>query len=193
MSRGIAIAMGVALGLVAAPLALPGHRPLVWNASASLPTGLYAIRGKASLHVGERIAINLPPMLSAFAAERGYLPTGIPLLKRVAAFSGQRVCRFAHGITIDGGLVGVARGTDSRGRPLPIWSGCLTIAHGQIFVLNTAAPDSFDGRYFGPTDVQDIIGRATPIWTDEGGDGRHVWFASPPLSDPSPQTTGDRP
>ena len=37
--------------------ALPLSRVLVWNATASVPTGLYHIRGKASLHVGERVAI----------------------------------------------------------------------------------------------------------------------------------------
>ena len=52
--------------------------------------GLYAIRGKASLHVGERIAIEPPPALRRLLAERGYLPIGVPLLKRIAAVRGQR-------------------------------------------------------------------------------------------------------
>lgn len=176
-----------------ATLTVPVSRTAVWNITASVPTGLYLIRGKASLHVGERVAIDPPPALRRLLAERGYLPVGVPLLKRVAAVSGQRVCRFAHGVTIDGKLVGVAQSFDRRGRPLPAWSGCYRLATGELFVMNPDAPDSFDGRYFGVLTTHDVIGRATPIWTDEAGDGNHIWFALPALPEPSPPQKGTRP
>jgi conjugative transfer signal peptidase TraF len=185
-----------AASIVAATLAtltVPVSRTAVWNMTASVPTGLYLIRGKQSIHVGERVAVDPPPALRRLLAERGYLPVGIPLLKRVAAVSGQRVCRFAHGVTIDGKLVGVARSFDRRGRPLPAWSGCYRLATGDLFVMNPEAPDSFDGRYFGVLKTHDVIGRATPIWTDETGDGNHIWFAMPALPEPSPQQKGTRP
>ena len=162
-----------------ATLAMPVSRYAVWNATASVPTGLYAIRGKASLHPGERVAILPPPPLQRLLAERRYLPSDIPLLKRVAAVRGQRVCRFAHGITIDGRYVGAARARDRLGRSLPTWSGCRTLRSSELFVMSPAAPDSFDGRYFGVLRLSDVIGRAAPVWTDEAGDGRHVWFADP--------------
>lgn len=186
----------LAASVVAATLAtltVPVSRTAVWNVSASVPTGLYLIRGKRSIHVGERVAIDPPPELRRLLAERGYLPVGVPLLKRVAAISGQRVCRFAHGITTDGELVGIARARDRRGRPLPKWSGCRRLASGELFVMNPTAPDSFDGRYFGVISDRTVIGRATPIWTDEAGDGDLIWFASPALSEPSPQQKGPRP
>lgn len=160
-------------------LAVPASRYAVWNATASVPTGLYAIRGKASLHVGERVAIEPPSELRRLLAERSYLPTGVPLIKRIAAVSGQRVCRFGHGVTIDGTFVGAARARDRIGRPLPDWFGCQTLRSGELFVMNPAEPDSFDGRYFGVLRVADVIGRATPVWTDEAGDGDHIWFADP--------------
>jgi conjugative transfer signal peptidase TraF len=183
-------------GLVAAAtlttLAVPVSRYAVWNAIASVPTGLYAIRGKASLHVGERVAIEPPPELRGLLAERGYLPTGMPLIKRIAAVSGERVCRFGHAVTIDGAYVGVARARDRLGRPLLVWSGCRTLRTGELFVMNPAAPDSFDGRYFGVLRIADVIGRATPVWTDEAGDGDHVWFADPRADLlPSSPTEGD--
>lgn len=176
-----------------ATLAVPVSRDVVWNVSASVPTGLYLIRGKQGIHVGERVAIEPPPELRHLLAERGYLPVGVPLLKRVAAVSGQRVCRFAHGVTIDGELVGVARTFDRRGRPLPTWSGCRRVRTGELFLMNPAAPDSFDGRYFGVLSRGDVIGRATPVWTDEAGNGDHIWFAIPEISDPPPQQKGPRP
>ena len=170
---------GAVAAATLATLAMPVSRYAVWNATASVTTGLYAIRGKASLHVGERVAIEPPPALRALLSERGYLPTGVPLIKRIAAVRGQRVCRFAHGITIDGQYVGAARARDRLGRPLPVWAGCHVLRTGEVFVMNPAAPDSFDGRYFGPLRLDSVIGRATPVWTDEAGDGHHVWFADP--------------
>ena len=173
-------------------LAVPVARFAVWNATASVPTGLYAIRGKASLHVGERVAIEPPPELRRLLAERHYLPTGVPLLKRIAAVRGQRVCRDALSITIDGQYVGAARPQDRLGRPLPTWAGCHVLRIGELFVMNPAAPDSFDGRYFGALRLTHVIGRAAPVWTDEAGIGDHVWFADPRTSDASlPSTQGD--
>ena len=146
-----------------ATLAVPVSRHAVWNATASVPTGLYAIRGKASLHVGERVAIEPPHALRRLLAARGYLPGGVPLIKRIAAVSGQRVCRFGHGVTIDGDFAGVARARDRLGRPLPAWFGCHKLRSGELFVMNSAAPDSFDGRYFGVLRMANVIGRATPV------------------------------
>jgi conjugative transfer signal peptidase TraF len=183
---------GVVAVAALSTLAVPVSRYAVWNMTASVPTGLYAIRGKASLHVGERVAIDPPPEMRGMLATRGYLPTGVPLIKRVAAVSGQRVCRFGHGVTIDGDFAGTARTRDRLGRPLPAWSGCRKLRSGELFVMNPAAPGSFDGRYFGPLKLGSVIGRATPVWTDEAGDGHHVWFADPRNNpEPSSPTEGD--
>ena len=189
MTRRSFLLAGVVAAATLATLTVPVSRYAVWNATASVPTGLYAIRGRASLHVSERVAILPPPALRRLLAERGYLPTGIPLLKRIAAVSGQRVCRFAHGITIDGQFVGAARARDSLGRLLPVWAGCSVLRTGELFVMNPAAPDSFDGRYFGVLRITQVIGRATPIWTDEAGNGDHEWFANPRTSETSPTST----
>ena len=37
---------------------------------------------------------------------------------------------------------------------------------------------SLAGRYFGPIPASSVIGGATPIYTDEDGDGRFVWCAA---------------
>jgi conjugative transfer signal peptidase TraF len=174
-----------------ATLALPVSRTLVWNTTASMPTGLYWLRDKPHRYVGERIAVEPPPELRRLLAERGYLPTNVPLLKRVAALSGQTVCRIGARITIDGQLVGNARLRDRQGRALPSWSGCHRLRTGEIFVMNPAAPGSFDGRYFGVLHARDVIGRATPIWTDEAGNGDPIWFASQQADFPPVTNQGD--
>jgi conjugative transfer signal peptidase TraF len=183
---------GVVATATLATIVLPVARIAVWNITASVPTGLYVIRSKTSLHVGERVAIKPPPVVRRLIGERGYLPTGVPLIKRIAAVSGQRVCRFRHGVTIDGAFAGAARARDRLGRPLPVWSGCGTLRTGELFLMSPAVPDSFDGRYFGPLTLEHVIGRAVPVWTDEAGDGHRVWFALPQFDDELTPSKGER-
>jgi conjugative transfer signal peptidase TraF len=187
MMRRRFILAGVVVTATLATLTVPVSLYALWNATASVPTGLYIVRGKANLHDGERVAVTPPPELRRLLAERRYLPANVPLLKRVAAIRGQRVCRFAHGVTIDGELVGIARARDRLGRPLPAWAGCHVLRTGEFFLMSPAALDGFDGRYFGPLGLDTVIGRATPVWTDEAGDGQHIWFADP-LETRSPTT-----
>ena len=177
MKRRTIILAVAAAGLAIASLALAARRPLVWNVTHSVPTGLYWVGDPAALAVDDRVAIEPPAAIQRLLAERGYLPAGVPLLKRVAAVSGQRVCRFRHGVTIDGQLAALALANDRMGRPLPVWSGCHVLGPGEIFTLNPDQPASFDGRYFGPLPANAVTGRAVPVWTDERGNGRRVWFA----------------
>ncbi len=81
---------------------------LIWNASASTPVGLYAIAQSPRLEVTDLVAVNAPDPLASFLAERGYLPRGVPLMKRVAALPGQQVCRTGARVTIDGITMGDA-------------------------------------------------------------------------------------
>ncbi|MBO9107319.1 S26 family signal peptidase [Agrobacterium sp. S2/73] len=150
---------------------------LIWNASASTPIGLYAIEADQSPDVTDLVAVNAPEPLASFLADGGYLPRGVPLLKRVAALPEQRVCRTGLAITVDGVPMGDALDHDRRGRPLPIWQGCRLVANGELFLMNWQVRDSLDGRYFGPLPATAVIGRATPLYTDEDGDGRFVWRA----------------
>ncbi len=151
---------------------LPVTPRLIWNASASVPLGLYSIEPARHLEVTDLVAVRTPEPLASFMAERRYLPRGVPLMKRVAALPGQRVCRNGAHITIDGIDMGEALARDRAGRALPSWQGCRRIADDEVFLMNWTAPDSMDGRYFGPLSTNTIIGRAIPLWTDEDGDGR---------------------
>ena len=75
---------------------------LIWNASANVPIGLYALRPAGVLHVTDLVVIKPPEPLGSFLADRGYLPKGVPLLKRVLALPGQTVCRTDRTVTVDG-------------------------------------------------------------------------------------------
>ncbi len=137
---------------------------LLWNVSPSAPRGFYLLRLARPLNVGELVVVVPPEPLARFAAVRGYLPLGVPLLKHIAALGGQTVCRFADVVTVDGRAVAMARVRDTSGRPLSRWQGCRTLRAGQVFLLNSAIPDSFDGRYFGVLPANSITARAEPLW-----------------------------
>jgi conjugative transfer signal peptidase TraF len=161
--RWLQITFGAVGAIAVTAFADPLPR-LMWNATASVPTGLYAIRPAAGRELGELDAVAPPETLANFLASGGYLPKGVPLLKHVAAMPGQRVCRFGAAVTIDGRRVGLARARDRCGRILPSWTGCRAIAAGELFLMNPQAPDSLDGRYFGPLPAISVLGRA--LWTD---------------------------
>jgi conjugative transfer signal peptidase TraF len=139
----------------------------IWNASNSVPIGLYRIQATTRLAVTELVAVQPPDLLAAFLDLNGYLPIGVPMLKRVLALPGQTVCRTGLQIAVDGVDVGDARERDGQNRPLPVWHGCRVIADGDVFVMNGQPADSLDSRYFGPLPASAVIGRAVPVWTDE--------------------------
>lgn len=171
----------LATALAAAGVGYPGLTPmpikLIWNASASAPIGLYTIDFDGPFEVTDLVAVDAPEPLATFLAERGYLRRGVPLMKRILGVSGQTVCRSNLTITVDDVEVGAALERDRAGRALPVWQGCRRIATGEVFLMNWEVRDSLDGRYFGLTSTDQIIGRAVPLWTDENGSGRFEWRA----------------
>jgi type IV secretory pathway protease TraF len=86
------------------------------------------------------------------------------MVKRVAASSGDHVCRAGQAVTINGRTAARALWQDSFGRALPVWTGCIDLKPGQIFLI-TSPPTSFDSRYFGPVPVANVIERIAPLWT----------------------------
>ena len=137
---------------------------LIWNASASVPIGLYSVRPATIYHVGDLVVVRAPETLAAFLYTRGYLAKGVPLLKHIAALPGQVVCRTLRTITVDGVTMGLALDRDHFGRILPVWEGCRVVADQEVFLMNWRSPNSLDGRYFGPLPASTIVGRADPIW-----------------------------
>jgi type IV secretory pathway protease TraF len=108
-----------------------------------------------------------PSRLPLCSPEAGYLPRGVPLIKRVLALPGQTVCRKGLAIMVDGIEMGMARERDSRGRRLPAWQDCRIVSKDEVFLMNWDEPASLDGRYFGPIATSSIIGCAEPLWTFE--------------------------
>src|ERR1700733_5873225 len=139
----------------------------IWNASKSVPIGLYQLQPASRLAVTELVAVRPPEPLATFLDLNGYLPIGVPMLKRVLALTGQDGRRKGLTIYVDAMDMGEALSRDSRGRPLPVWQGCRVGADGEGFLMNWQSVESLDGRYFGVLPAAAIVGQAAPLWTDE--------------------------
>jgi conjugative transfer signal peptidase TraF len=152
------------LGLGLPKLAEPAPR-LVYNASASAPVGLYRLIAADRIDRGDLVLAHLPESAARLAADRRYLPMSVPVVKRVAALAGDRVCADSGIVVINDHIAAETLLIDHEGRPLSAWNGCRTLGQGEFFLLMADVPASFDSRYFGPIPVTSVIGRLVPLWT----------------------------
>ncbi|MHC0055537.1 conjugative transfer signal peptidase TraF [Actibacterium sp. D379-3] len=166
MKKAVLLPLVVAIsGVTLIGISAIVHVPLlVWNASASAPIGLYRVTSGAPER-GDLVLISPPKSIAKLAAERRYLPAGVPLIKRIAAIGGDDVCVFDGAIIINGKIVAHQIEADSKGRPMPRWNECRALVGDEFFLLLKPA-DSFDSRYFGPVPRAQIIGRLAPLWTE---------------------------
>ena len=125
---------------------------LVWNFTQSIPIGLYWIEDR-SWRKGDRVAVEPSGSLRTALQRAEVLENGRVLLKRVVAVAGDVVCRSGAQVSVNGFEVATARPDEN----LPTWSGCVRLRTAQIFLLGETE-DSFDGRYFGVTSGEDIVG-----------------------------------
>jgi conjugative transfer signal peptidase TraF len=138
---------------------------LIWNATESAPIGLYWVRKDNRLEIGDLVLAWLPDTARVLAAERSYLPSNTPGVKRVAALAADVVCVRNGFVLINEGLAARALDKDTNGRELTPWWGCRALEPGEVLLLNDDSAASFDGRYFGPSRARDIIGKLVPLWT----------------------------
>lgn len=118
---------------------------LIWNASESVPIGRYRVQTAGPTDRRRSVVVLPPDELAIRLAEGGYLPHGVPPIKRILALPKQIVCRSGPTITVDG--IAVARRAKDRcGRLLPNWGGAQSIT-AKVFIMNWGKPASLCGRY----------------------------------------------
>lgn len=135
--------MGLALVGLAVPVALPLLVRIVFNPSDSMARGWYRVDAldgagslRGSLRVGSIVLARLPAGVAAFAAQRGYLPEGVPILKRVGAVAPQAVCVLDRLVWIDGVPVAAVLAHDGASRPWQPWPYCRVLVDGELFLLS---------------------------------------------------------
>lgn len=149
----------------------------IWlNLSPSMPLGLYrahqAERGEGTFP-GALVVVCLPEPLAHWGQMRGYLIRGrcgngtAPVGKPVFAVAGDSVTVGSTGLARNRALVPntSALRYDRAGRPL--WQfphGTYRVTTGQLWVVSTHTPLSWDSRYYGPIPRDDVIAVLRPIW-----------------------------
>lgn len=164
------VAGGALLGLAAAAQ----QAGLRINVSASLPLGLYRTQA-APLTKGAYVLL-CPPETAPFilARERGYVGQGgcpggaAPLMKKILAAKGDRVCIGAQGVSVNG--MRLASSTplpaDAAGRALPRYRmPARVLGTTELLLMSPARAQAFDARYFGPLQAAQIERVIVPLWT----------------------------
>lgn len=166
MTRRMLLAcMGIGIAALYTPTVVQIHARLVYNPTDSVARGWYFIEPPVALQVGSVVLVRLPAAVAAFAAQRGYLPNEVPILKRIGAVTPQSVCVREQAVQIDGAAVAAVLAHDGKLRPLQQWGQCRLLKEGELFLLSDVHPASFDSRYFGPIDASTVLGTAQSIWT----------------------------
>ena len=150
--------------LISLTIAIPPAPRFVWNTSASAPIGLYQIESGMMAEAGDMAVAWVPGTWRTLAAKRRYIPANVPLVKHVAATAGDEVCALRQDIFINGQWAAQRSAADASGRPIPWWRGCTTLRGTQIFLLMADREASFDGRYFGVSEGDLVVGKARLLW-----------------------------
>lgn len=158
-SRSIGILVVATIGVAMLVASAWAQARLVWNFTASIPIGLYAIEERDWVR-GDRVALKPTGQLQETLRTAGVLKEGRFLMKRVVASVGDEVCRLDLQVTVNGHVMAIARADEQ----LPVWSGCIHLTPGQVFLMGETR-DSFDGRYFGVTWAADIVGPLQSLLT----------------------------
>lgn len=159
MKGKITLAIGaISIGIIGVSSVLSSHEFLIWNRTESAPKGLYW-RSDSPLTLNGWAVVSGKAPVSIWISERGFLAPGWPIIKRVRALPGDEICRDKVTITINNVRVADALENDSSGNALPVWHGCKTLKEDEVFLLNDH-PRSLDGRYSGPTNLEDVRGSA---------------------------------
>ncbi len=165
-TRRTAVAIAGAGAVVTLCLtSIQAHVRLVYNPTTSAPKGWYVIERDRQFRVGDYVLAHLPNEAAKLADDRHYLPSSVPILKRIGALGSQVVCLSGDEVLIDGRVVAHALVRDGAGRNLAAWRHCRALGNDELFLLSSTNPASFDSRYFGPITRINVIGKATPLWT----------------------------
>jgi type IV secretory pathway protease TraF len=160
-----------AIGLAALAWAASSPLPrLTYNPSDSVAVGWYRVRpahrlAATSVVRGQHRAGAAPATAAALAAQRGYLPTRVPLLNAWAR-SRRNTSASSPAGTHRRRAFGRRAACRPAGPAAAILQLCRRLEPGELFLLSVTNPASFDSRYFGPVSASAVIGVAHPVWLE---------------------------
>ncbi len=175
MRGGFVAAAAVAAAAVIAGQTLARDARIIVNVTPSMARGLWQ-QLDVPLERGD-VVIACPPAMHVLrlGADRGYVGGGDcpslyePLIKPIAAMPGDTVVvRPDRVIEVNGTELQNSRSLsrDGAGRPLSGFpAGTYDVAPGQVWLISSYSPRSFDSRYLGPVPISSIRGTVKPLWT----------------------------
>lgn len=139
---------------------------LTYSATISMPQGLYLVVPAKRLQRNDIVVFVTPAASHTFLLQHNWGPRSGRVLKYVMGIPGDFVCNY-HNKNIGAGEVwvnthkiGPIYNFYAPGKLLPQNNFCEKLQAEQYFLLSTKIERSFDSRYFGPVDRNNILGRA---------------------------------
>ena len=171
-ARRILATLGAVTVAIFATMATAHAIGVTINTTNSMPMGIWVATAPHQARRGDVALLCLPDTPTGrLGQSRGYIapgpcPTGQEtVLKTVAAQPGDEITLSASGISVNGTpLVNSAALTrDSLGRPLPAYpAGTYHVPLGEVWLVSSHNPRSFDSRYYGPVDATTILQTMRP-------------------------------
>lgn len=140
----------------------------------SLPWGIYE-EVQVPLARGVIVSECLPLELAQLGKERGWLdrgacPGGVAaVLKQIAGMPGDTVELGEWYVAVNGVLIlnTATQKRDRKGRAMPaIARGSFVLGPDEVFLLATNSEGSWDGRYYGPVKIANLITTWKPRFTE---------------------------
>jgi conjugative transfer signal peptidase TraF len=155
------IVANLGLAILASAPAFQDYPPFIINETISMAKGVYAYTDNVNaIKRKDIVALKMTIGANAYLVDELGYPKRTLLIKRVAALSGDVICRHGMRVTINAQTV-TAQSKDRFGNLLPVWDGCAVLLPNQVFLLGDH-PSSFDSRYFGPVTKGQLL--ATYRW-----------------------------
>ena len=144
---------------------------LVYNKTPSVPMGWYIMLPASDISDGDIVGFTLPKKYEDMVRDREWTTASdnedLILLKIVGCTEGESFeIKNDNSFWIKGKYIGQVIERDGQGRELPkLNSGTYYIPAG-CFLPYTENPMSFDGRYYGPIELEKIRFKAFPFLID---------------------------
>lgn len=130
---------------------------VIYNPTSSVPTGFYHYAGK-NFEIGEVVLFLTPDVVKEYTL-RNHSSEGFEhFLKPILAKENDHLCFKDNKFLLNGKAFANVKTLDSRGNELPVWKECRKLSQNEVFVFSDRVENSFDSRYYGPIEINRIIG-----------------------------------
>lgn len=151
-------------------VSMVAYNKLLINISPSLKEGLY-IKISGDLHRGDTVSFCLHEPYMSIALKNGYIAKGIrchgsdPLLKKIVAIPGDHVILSDNSIIINGITYAYKTLYYSNNQLIKVYPRGDYPNTSGYWLIGTNAINSWDSRYWGPINKNQIIAKVKPLMT----------------------------